>query len=131
MIARNELRRIARARLRDAEALFAAGRYDGAGYLCGYVVELALKARICRTLKWAGFPSTSGEFASYQSFRTHSLVVLLTLSGIESMVRTRYVAEWSAVSAWNPESRYNPVGTTPRSIALAMIEAAKVLLRVV
>jgi HEPN domain-containing protein len=58
MIARDELRRIAWGRLRDAELLLNGGRYDGAAYLCGYAVELTLKARICRTLKWAGFPST-------------------------------------------------------------------------
>ena len=46
-----ELRKIAKARLKDAEALLAAHRYDGAIYLCGYAVELALKARICQTLK--------------------------------------------------------------------------------
>jgi HEPN domain-containing protein len=130
MISRNELRRIARARLKDAEALYAAGRYDGALYLCGYAVELALKARICRTLKWDEFPSSPKEFASYQSFRTHSLLVLLALSGVERKVRARHVVEWSAVTVWNAESRYIPVGTTPQSIALAMIEGARVLLRV-
>jgi HEPN domain-containing protein len=49
MISRTDLRAIARALLRDAEALLAAKRYDGAFHICGYAVELALKARICRT----------------------------------------------------------------------------------
>ncbi|MCB0065385.1 MAG: HEPN domain-containing protein [Caldilineaceae bacterium] len=70
-----------KARLEDAEVLLAANRYDGAMYLCGYAVELALKARICRTLKWAGYPSTRKEFEGYQSLRTHDLKVLLHLSG--------------------------------------------------
>jgi hypothetical protein len=35
-----------------------AERFDGAFYLSGYAVELALKARICRTLKWRATPST-------------------------------------------------------------------------
>lgn len=52
MIPRLELRRLAYARLADSRALYAAGRYDAALYLCGYAVELALKARICRTLRW-------------------------------------------------------------------------------
>jgi hypothetical protein len=46
-------------RLKDAKALLAAKRYDGSVYLCGYSVEIGLKARICRTLKWDGFPSTN------------------------------------------------------------------------
>jgi len=34
---------------------------DGATYLCGYAVEVALKFRICLTLNWPEFPSTGGE----------------------------------------------------------------------
>jgi hypothetical protein len=45
-----QLKDLAHLRLREAEALFAAELYDGAKYLSGYVVELALKARICRVL---------------------------------------------------------------------------------
>jgi HEPN domain-containing protein len=52
----DELDSIARARIEDAKALLAAGRFDGATYLCGYAVEVALKARICRALGWAEFP---------------------------------------------------------------------------
>ncbi len=103
MIPRNELRKIAHARLRDAEILYKNRRYDGAVYLCGYAVEVALKARICRTLKWAGYPATRSEFQSYQSFKTHDLDVLLNLSGVESKIKIQYFAEWSDIAAWEPE----------------------------
>jgi len=83
MITRSDLTKIARARLRDAEVLYRSQRYDGAIYLCGYAVEIALKAKICKTLSWLGYPSTGGEFQNYQSFRTHNLHVLLRLSGVE------------------------------------------------
>lgn len=63
MLTRQELRRIAHARLRDAESLFRARRYDGATYLCGYALEVMLKARICATLHWNDFPETGGEFS--------------------------------------------------------------------
>lgn len=69
MIDRTELRKIARERLKDAEALLAAARYDGAIYLGGYVVELSLKSRICKNLSWKRFPQTGGEFKNYQSFQ--------------------------------------------------------------
>src|SRR6266498_1972068 len=88
MVSILELRRIARGRLRDAEVLLAAGRYDGAIYLCGYAIETAPKVRICRTLKWPGYPSTRREFEGFQSFRTHDLDILLHLSGIENKIRT-------------------------------------------
>lgn len=47
MLTRKQLKDIIQARLDDADALQVAGRYDGAIYLCGYAVELALKCRIC------------------------------------------------------------------------------------
>jgi hypothetical protein len=61
MIPTKDLKSIARARFRDAQVLLRARRFEGAFYLCGYAVELALKARICRTLKWAGFPDSRKE----------------------------------------------------------------------
>ena len=61
MISVAELDNIARARIEDAKALLTAGRFDGATYLCGYAVEVALKARICRSLNWTEFPSTGSE----------------------------------------------------------------------
>jgi HEPN domain len=130
MISRNELRQIARARLRDAEALFTARRYDCAAYLRGYAVELALKARICRTLKWTEFPSTSAEFSAYQSFRTHNLDVLLRLSGIEPTIRAGYLPDWATASTWYPEMRYSPIVTMAGAQVRQMIDAARRLLRV-
>lgn len=82
MITLKDLRLIARARLQDSEVLFKAGRYDGAAYLAGYAVEIALKTRICKTLKWLGFPETAKEFENYASLKTHKLDVLLHLSSL-------------------------------------------------
>jgi len=72
-----DLAATARARLKDATALLAQGQYDGAAYICGYAVEIAIKARIVKTLKWPGFPSDNKEFSGLQSFRSHDLELLL------------------------------------------------------
>ncbi len=130
MLTRTELLKIARSRLRDAEALMSARRYDGAIYLCGYVIELKLKARICKTLRWSGYPSTRNEFQRYQSFRTHDLDVLLSLSGLETKIKTKFLAEWSVVASWDPEVRYRPVGSTTKKDVELMIESTRSLLRV-
>jgi HEPN domain-containing protein len=129
MIPIGDLLKIAEARLKDAETLLANQRYDGAIYLCGYAVEIALKARICRTLNWSGYPSTKNEFKSYSSFKTHDLNVLLHLSGRESNIKLNFLAEWSAVAQWEPSARYQPVGTAGDSDARLMISATKVLMR--
>lgn len=93
MISTKELKKIALARLKDAEILYKGRRYDGAVYLCGYAIELTLKAKVCKTLKWSGFPSTSSEFQGLQSFKTHRLDLLLSLSAQESKIKTTHFAD--------------------------------------
>lgn len=125
-----DLRTIAKARLRDADVLLKAGRFDGAFYLCGYALELGLKSRICKTLKWAGFPQTRQEFERYQSVKTHDLEVLLRFSGIEERIKRKYLSEWSVVLVWNPEKRYQSIGQSTAQQATDMLTAAKRLLKV-
>lgn len=130
MIPVAELDRLAQARLDDAKALLAAARYDGAVYVCGYAVEVALKARICRILNWTEFPGTTGEFQSYRSFQTHELDVLLRLSGQEARVKQQHFGFWNTVAVWRAESRYSIVGTVQKTDAESMVSAAEELLKV-
>jgi HEPN domain-containing protein len=129
MILATELTRLARAKLKDAEFLLRGKRYDGAMYLCGYAIEMAFKARICRTLKWGGFPATRGEFEGLQSFRTHDLELLLRLAGREQYIKNSYLAEWHTVVKWDPEVRYQLVGTATEVETRTMIAAVRALLR--
>jgi hypothetical protein len=129
MISRAELLDLARARIRDAEALRRAGRYDGAVYLAGYAVELCLKARICRTLRWQGFPETTGEFHGFTSLKTHNLDVLLRLSGVEAKVKATSLGDWSLAAQWSPEIRYRPAGSATATDADDMLLVAKNLRR--
>jgi HEPN domain-containing protein len=122
------LRNIAQARLEDARILLNNGRLDGAGYICGYAVELALKARICDTLNWSGFPENRREFENLQSFRTHNLDVLLTLSGREQMIKQAHFADWSIVCVWNPEARYHTIGQVSLADAQTFLASTTTLL---
>jgi hypothetical protein len=128
MISSGELRKIAKARWLDAAALLKARRYDGAYYLSGYAIELALKARICRTLKWPGFPESAQEFKGLQSIKTHDLEMLLRFSGIEGRIKQKHLPEWSVVLDWNPEKRYQPIGHSSLQQATDMLTSAKRLL---
>ncbi len=128
MLDRLNLTEISRGRLEDAEALFQCQRYDGAVYVCGYAVEIALKAKICETLNWAGYPSTKGEFNSLQTFRTHDLDILLYLSGIGEKLKAEKLADWSNVAEWDPEARYNPIGNVTAQAAERMIQSVRSLL---
>ena len=129
MISRSELRTVARARLRDAAVLLDGGRYAGAVYLCGYAVEMMLKASACRALKWSEFPMTKGEFQPYRSFQTHNLDTLLHLSGAEQRIKERHFAEWSAVATWEPAARYRAGSKATHADAKAMVVATTTLLK--
>ena len=121
---------LARARLEDAQALIDASRYDGAVYICGYALELALKHRICTSLAWTGFPETRAEFQGYNSLKTHDLDVLLRFSGVEAAIKGQRHADWSTAVAWDPEARYRQAGTAGETEARQLLGAVETLLGV-
>jgi HEPN domain-containing protein len=126
MMKASELRQKARAQLTDAEVLLRSRRYDAAVYICGYAVEFALKARICRTLHWPEYLTVKG----FESFKTHDLEVLLLLSGREGPVKSRAMPHWSTVKSWKPEMRYGPIGKVTRQDARDMISSTRALIGV-
>lgn len=130
MILVKDLKKIAKARLKDSEILFRNGRYDGSTYLCGYAVEVGLKARICKTLRWSGFPETKKEFENFSSFKTHNLDILLKLSGVESKIKSVYMTDWSIIALWDPEVRYKSIGTAKKTDVKNMISSSKNILGV-
>lgn len=132
MLSREELREIARARVNDAKVLLAGQRWDGAVYLCGYAVEIGLKSRIVATCGLHGFPETDAEFKALKPLwlKVHKLDNLLTLSGREPRVKSRYLTEWSGVAQWEPEARYKRIGSAKKQDAERMIHCTERLLRV-
>lgn len=131
MITRADLRKTSREYLAAAAILRDNRKYDVAVYLCGYAVEIALKDRICKTLRWQGFPSTKKEFESLSSFKTHNLEILLQLSGTDYRVKPALSGYWSIVTKWDPEQRYNPRGTKTRADADDMIAATENVVKVI
>lgn len=123
---RAELKELAKTRLREAQALFACGLYDGSYYLAGYVVELSLKARICKVLDTDDYPE-SGDLA--RSFKIHKLDDLLRLAGLErkfekaKMANPNLLTNWSLVTEWKEDFRYKSVGSSPKLRAQNTIAA--------
>ena len=105
---RKELQEMARIRLREARILFNNGQYDGAYYLCGYVVECGLKACIAKQTKRHDFPDKDRARKSY----SHDLSELLGIAGLNKTTkdeRTRNPdldLNWTIVKDWNVKSRY-------------------------
>ncbi len=88
-------------------------------------MELALKHRICKTLKWDDYPASN----KLNNFKTHDLDLLLLLSGVKKKINAELWAEWSGVSGWTSELRYKPAGNVTKEETRLMIEAAKTLLK--
>ena len=122
MISVQTLKEIALSKLIDSKLLFNSNKFDSSLYLVGYSIELALKSKICKILKLNnGFPENKTEFNLYISksdnnlgneikdlreIRNHDLQKLLYYSGQEYTIKAELLEEWTNISYWNPEIRY-------------------------
>lgn len=124
MIKYKDLKKIAEIRLKEAQILNSNGYYDGATYLCGYVVETALKARICKNLNIQDYPDT-GENKSI--FSSHNFDRLLLLSGLQDQIsiskNPQLFQNWSLLTTWKPDGRYQSIGTCSKQSAKDTLQA--------
>lgn len=86
---------------------------------------MALKARICKLLDVADYPSTG---SLKQAYAVHDLDQLVLLAGLKSRLgattRAQF-ANWSIVQPWKPDRRYTPEGTHSGQAALDILEAIR------
>lgn len=124
MPTRRELKELAATRLREAEILFAARQYSGAAYLCGYAVELALKARICKLLGTEEYPG-SGKHKG--AFTVHDLEQLVFLAGLRPKLHkgTPLFANWMVTAPWRPEIRYTAPEQFSQERARQILDAVR------
>lgn len=107
---RRDFRRLGETRLRDAHALFAARRYDGAYYLAGYAVECGLKACIARLTRRYDFPPDRRQV---DRVYTHELSKLVDAAGLrgklegEIQSNLAFGPNWATVKDWDETSRYS------------------------
>ena len=93
-----------------------------------YVLECALKAAICKTLRLRNYPDKSGFDKRDNIFKTHNFDILLTLSGMEkdfslrSASKKRY-QNWSEATKYKVDVRYEPIGSRSLSEAKRMYKA--------
>jgi hypothetical protein len=125
MLPRKELKKISITRLKEVKVLYANGLYDGAKYSAGYVIETALKARICKILN-SDYPDT-GEIS--KSFLTHKFDILVKLGGLQKTLdnelnlNVNFKTNWSLVTSWTESLRYKPIGTTSQADVQDIINA--------
>lgn len=114
---RNDLRDIARIRLKEARCLLKNGNYDGAYYLSGYVIECALKACIAKQTKRYEFPNQQTVNASY----THNIENLFKVAELSEEFKearesdNKLNVNWATIKDWNVDSRYEKNTTRIRA----------------
>lgn len=101
----NTLKELSELRLKESEYLIDNGFYDGGNYLLGYVIELALKARICKLHGWEKYP------LKFKDLKTHEFDTLISLSGLDKSLQINrkdklFEICWNEINIWNPKIRY-------------------------
>ncbi|NDC41499.1 MAG: HEPN domain-containing protein, partial [Chitinophagia bacterium] len=125
MPSRKDFQDISLSRLKEIKLLYRHGYFDAALYLSGYVLETALKARICRILN-SDYPD-SGEIA--RSFLTHKADQLLKLGGLQNELdkaastNVDLKTNWGILTGWSEVSRYKPIGTADQEDVEEIINA--------
>lgn len=106
---RGDFQKLAKIRLEDAEALLEKQRYSGAYYLCGYVIECALKACIAKQTKEFDFPP---DRKVIDVIYIHDLGRLIKSGGLEETFNKdlnkdkKLASYWSVLKGWTEGSRY-------------------------
>lgn len=125
MPSREELQKISRTRFEEVKILHKNDLFDGAKYLSGYVVETALKARICKILE-IDYPD-SGEIS--KSFLTHKFDILVKLGGLQQNLdeelnkNITFKTNWSLATSWNESFRYQSIGSFSKTDIEDLIKA--------
>lgn len=106
---RADFQALADVRLEEAKHLLDAGKWDGAYYLAGYALELALKVCIIkRLMETDAFPERKFTDRCY----THSVVELLALAGLRAKwdaaasANAKLKDYWDECKEWNEGARY-------------------------
>ncbi len=106
---RSDFQELAELHLQHAKALLEAQLYSGAYYLCGYVVECALKACICkRTNQFDFYPRPEEARDAW----THKFAKLVRVAELDEQFTSARQADnaldvkWREAESWSERSRY-------------------------
>jgi len=137
---RTKIQEIAENRLAEAELLFQNGHYDGACYIVGYCIELALKATICKTLDIDNLFDPNGKYKAefIKPFKTHNLADLLAYAGLKNKFekdkidQRNLISSWAYIKdvlKWSEEFRYQEIGTQKAEETQQLLQSVKIILQ--
>ena len=109
-------------KLKIVQGHYARKEYDDVVENIGYVAEFGLKACVCKELCVEDYPSD-------KKYYTHNLEKLINLAGLRDEFEEKrresieFFTNWSLVSEWSVELRYEPVGSNTKKYARDILKA--------
>jgi len=107
---RGDFQELAELHLQHGEALLDAKLYSGAYYMCGYAVECALKACICKnTAQFDFYPHPRKVVENAWS---HDFTKLVGVAGLQDQFRLARNTDavlhvnWNEIDGWSEDSRH-------------------------
>ena len=124
IVTKAEFQQLADVRLVEAKALLDLGKWDGAYYLGGYAVELALKACIIKMcMATDAFPDKDFSKNCY----THDVEKLVAVAKLDGPRKTatdadpELLANWALARDWSEAKRYHRIDKTEAEAFYAAI----------
>jgi HEPN domain-containing protein len=114
-VTRADFQQLADVRLKEAKALLDLGMWEGAYYLTGYAVEVALKACIIKTVM-ATDAFLDKKFS--EKCWTHDIVELVRLAGLKpawdvaTTANPNLLFNWGIAEQWSEQKRYHRITET-------------------
>lgn len=121
---REDLRRIAQAKLDDAILLLQQSRFSNAYYLAGYAVEIGLKACIAAQIVAETIPDRS----FIRNVFDHEFTRLVGLAGLATDLKVQegrdanFAANWAIASEWSPDKRYESIDPLSAQLLVGAID---------
>lgn len=118
-----QLKYLSERRLEAAEILSNNDIYDIAYHDSGYVIELGLKAVICKTISQTVYPDNQSKY------RTHHFNTLVSLAGLDKELADKkatdrqFMKNWSIATKWSVGLRYQPGGKDVANITTSYLKA--------
>lgn len=136
-----EIKKLANARLDEAEILCNNQKYDGAFYLAGYSIELMLKAKICERFGVDNLFDEKNNDPDISNVRnavkTHDIKRLLIFSGLKNkleLAKSNNQTLWETSiylfaeqkrCLWNEQVRYQIIGSQNEQNVIELIQLLK------
>jgi len=123
MVKKKELQKLSNQRLISIKDLHEKRHYDFVVSESGLVVEFALKAAICKSIKKDVYPEFERKYRIHEPQGLVDLAKLRAELDNEKVNNLEFFISWSLLSKWSISFRYMPIGSNSETVSKQYITA--------